>query len=79
MVFVDEYTYVPHDEPLTSPTIVHFNHGLAEIFNALWTAGLTVTLFEEHTSVPWQPLPSGFAWRCLRCNCRMKDQPVRHM
>jgi len=26
---------------------------MAEIFNALWNAGLTITLFEEHRSLPW--------------------------
>ena len=39
-----------------APTIVSFNHSLSEVFNALWSAGLTVTLFEEHQSVPWNPL-----------------------
>ena len=32
---------------------------LSEIFNALWNAGLTITLFEEHQSVPWNPLGDG--------------------
>jgi SAM-dependent methyltransferase len=59
-VFVEEHTYVEHDEPLASPAMVHFNHGLGEIFNALWSAGLTITLFEEHRSVPWKPLARGF-------------------
>ncbi|MDP2289719.1 MAG: class I SAM-dependent methyltransferase [Actinomycetota bacterium] len=52
-VFVEEKSYVEHDGVLDAPTIVSFNHGLAEIFNALWTAGLTITLFEEHRSLPW--------------------------
>jgi SAM-dependent methyltransferase len=59
-VFVENYTYVDHDEPLASPAMVHFNHGLAEIFNALWAAGLTITLFDEHRTVPWMPLSQGF-------------------
>ena len=33
-----------------------FNHSLSEIFNALWNAGLTITLFEEHDSVPWNAM-----------------------
>jgi len=52
-VFVEETSYVEHDGLLAAPTTVSFNHGLAEIFNALWSAGLTVTLFEEHRSLPW--------------------------
>ncbi len=55
-VFVGEKTYVEHDGALTSPTMVLFNHSLSELFNALWNAGLTITLFEEHQSVPWNPL-----------------------
>ena len=55
-VFVEEKTYVEHEGALDSPTIICFNHSLSEIFNALWSAGLTVTLFEEHTTVPWNQL-----------------------
>jgi len=52
-VFVEEKTYVEHEGAIEAPTIVSFNHGMAEIFNALWNAGLTITLFEEHRSLPW--------------------------
>ena len=55
-VFVEPTTYVEHEGELESPTIVHFNHGLAEIFNALWAAGLSIVFFEEHRSVPWNAL-----------------------
>ncbi|MCE9622076.1 MAG: class I SAM-dependent methyltransferase [Actinomycetia bacterium] len=55
-VFTEATTYVEHEGELAAPTIVSFNHGLAEIFNALWRAGLHITLFEEHRSVPWNPL-----------------------
>jgi SAM-dependent methyltransferase len=55
VVFQEETTYVEHEGLLDSPTTVGFNHGLAEIFNALWSAGMTITLFEEHQSLPWNP------------------------
>ncbi|MEO6653561.1 MAG: class I SAM-dependent methyltransferase [Ilumatobacteraceae bacterium] len=54
--FTEPETYVDHTAPLASPDIVHFNHGLAEIFNALWAAGLEITLFEEHMTVPWNAM-----------------------
>ena len=54
--FCEPDTYVTHDEPLEAPDIVHFNHGLAEIFNAVWDAGMEITLFDEHDSVPWNAL-----------------------
>jgi SAM-dependent methyltransferase len=44
---------------LAAPDIVHFNHGLGEIFNALWTAGFTITAFDEHRELPWNPLGDG--------------------
>jgi SAM-dependent methyltransferase len=51
--FTESTSYVDHEGELASPDIVHFNHGLSEIFNALWGAGMSVTMFEEHRSVPW--------------------------
>lgn len=54
--FSDAATYVDHDEPLASPDIVHFNHGLAEVITAVMDAGLTLTAIEEHDTVPWNPL-----------------------
>jgi SAM-dependent methyltransferase len=53
--FTEETTYVG-DGRLSSPESVDFNHGLAEIFNALWSHGLDIFLFEEHDSVPWPAL-----------------------
>ncbi len=68
-LLVIEYPYFENDgvafnEPTTyagegviaAPDIISFNHGLAEIFNALWDAGFTITAFEEHREVPWNPL-----------------------
>lgn len=54
--FSETSSYVEHDAPLASPDFVHFNHGLAEIITALMGAGLQLTAFEEHDSVPWNPL-----------------------
>ena len=54
--FVDEDTYVDQAGPVESPEFRGFNHGLAEIFTAVTDAGLSITAFEEHRSVPWNPL-----------------------
>ncbi len=54
--FSEAQSYVDHDEPLASPDIVHFNHGLAQIITAVMDAGLTLTAIEEHDTVPWNPL-----------------------
>ncbi|MCV7255492.1 methyltransferase domain-containing protein [Mycobacterium hackensackense] len=55
VVFVEHDSYAGYGT-LDSPTLVHFNHGLGEIFTALTDAGLIVTALEEHREVPWNPL-----------------------
>ena len=54
--FSEPQSYVEHDEPLTSPDIVAFNHGLAQVITSLMAAGMQLTAVEEHDSVPWNPL-----------------------
>lgn len=54
--FVEPLSYVPHVEPLASPRTVQFNHSISQILNAVWRAGLEITLFEEHQTVPWNQL-----------------------
>jgi SAM-dependent methyltransferase len=53
--FVEHDTYAGTGA-VVSPHIIHFNHGLAEIFTALTDAGLSVTTFEEHREAPCNPL-----------------------
>ena len=57
MHFSVPVSYVPHDTPLASPDIVHFNHGLAEILTALMDSGLSLVGIAEHETVPWNPFP----------------------
>jgi SAM-dependent methyltransferase len=54
--FSEDQSYVPHEEPLASPDLLHFNHGLAEVIMAVMDAGMSLTAIEEHASVPWNPL-----------------------
>ena len=54
--FTEASSYVDHHEPLESPDIVTFNHGIAEVITALMAAGMSLTAIEEHDSVPWNPL-----------------------
>ena len=54
--FSEPLSYVDHDEPLASPDIVAFNHGLAQVITSLMAAGMQLTAIEEHDSVPWNPL-----------------------
>ncbi len=55
--FTQTASYAGQGE-VASPRFICFNHGLGEIFTALMRAGLRLTAFEEHTSVPWDPFGS---------------------
>ena len=54
--FSEDQSYVPHEEPLASPGLIHFNHGIAEVITAVMEAGMSLTAIEEHNTVPWNPL-----------------------
>lgn len=74
--FSEEETYVDHDEPVRSPDIIHFNHGLAEILTAVMDAGLHLVSIAEHDTVPWNPL--GDAMEDVGGGeYRLKENPAR--
>jgi SAM-dependent methyltransferase len=75
-VFHETTTYVEHEGELASPTTVSFNHGLAQIVTAIMDAGLRVTLFEEHDSVPWNPLGDAMVVGALG-EYRLRERPER--
>lgn len=54
---VDSGTYVHTDATFTANTSHSWNHGLGEIISALLEVGMTITMLEEHRSVPWNALP----------------------
>lgn len=54
--FSETTTYVDHVEPVASPDMVNFNHGLAEVITGLLDAGMRLDAIEEHQTVPWNPL-----------------------
>lgn len=51
--FVETATYIEHDGEVAAPETLQFNHGLGEIITALLRAGMEITAFEEHGSVPY--------------------------
>jgi SAM-dependent methyltransferase len=50
-------TYVKTDQVFTQNVSHEWNHGIGEIISAVLAAGLELTAFEEHDSVPWDALP----------------------
>jgi len=69
-------TYVETDAVFDHKVTHEWNHGLGEIITALLDAGLAITGFAEHDSVPWNALPGkmeqieGGEWR-------LADNPAR--
>ncbi|MFC9769694.1 class I SAM-dependent methyltransferase [Rhodococcus jostii] len=57
LVWTDEGTYVETDTTFCANTTHEWNHGLGEIVTALLCAGMNVTAFAEHDSIPWNALP----------------------
>jgi SAM-dependent methyltransferase len=59
ITFIESETY-EGEGAVQSPSSISFNHGLAEIMNALRSHRLTLELFVEHNSVPWNPMGHEF-------------------
>jgi SAM-dependent methyltransferase len=76
MVFDEDGTYVETDAVFTHNRTHEWNHGLGEIMTALMTAGMDVTGFAEHDSVPWEALP-GQMERIGGGEWRLADRPWR--
>ncbi|MDQ3552817.1 MAG: class I SAM-dependent methyltransferase [Chloroflexota bacterium] len=74
--FFEPQTYVEHEGELAAPETVQFNHGLGEIITAVTKAGLRVSSFEEHTSIPWNPLGAAME-RVALGEWQLRDRPER--
>ncbi|GGN61587.1 methyltransferase [Actinoplanes lobatus] len=55
-VYDEAFTYVATDHVFTHTVTHEWNHGIGEIITAVLEAGLTLTGFEEHQTVPWNAL-----------------------
>jgi SAM-dependent methyltransferase len=69
-------TYVATDVEFTHNISHSWNHGIGEIITALIDAGMNVTGFVEHDSVPWEALP-GQMGRDDRGEWHLVDRPSR--
>ena len=56
LVFDGTETYVETDGPLADLPTWEWSHGIGEILTAVLDAGLTITAYEEHDSVPYRAL-----------------------
>ena len=76
IVWDDPSTYVATDTPIQASVTHEWNHGVGEIITALLDAGLQLTAFVEHTSVPWEALPGRMAQDAAG-EWSLRDHPER--
>lgn len=76
IVIVSDETYVRTDAKIANTTSHQWNHGLGQIITALLEAGLVLTQFVEHDSVPWNALP-GQMDELANGEWRLKHRPER--
>ena len=76
LVFDLAGTYVETDAVFEHNVTQEWNHGLGEIITALLDAGLAITGFTEHDSIPWNALP-GVMEQIAGGEWRLADNPAR--
>lgn len=69
-------TYVDTEQKFAHTASHSWNHGLGEIVSALLAEGLTLTMLEEHDSVPWKALDEGMV-EDERGEWRLAERPER--
>ena len=77
MVWDEGGTYVATDVEFQHNVTHEWNHGLAEIMNALMNAGMEITALKEHDSVPWEALPGHMTLDPESGEWRLTEHPER--
>ena len=75
--FEEATTYAGDGTLLAHPTIWSWNHGIGEILTAVADAGLVLVAFEEHDTLPWNPLDREFEAVPPFNEFRLVDRPLR--
>ena len=76
LVWEEEGTYVATEAQFQHNVTHSWNHGLAEVVTGVMSAGLELTMLQEHDSVPWNALP-GWMTRDEHDEYRLTDRPAR--
>jgi SAM-dependent methyltransferase len=74
--FEDGGTYVTTDAQFAHNLTHEWSHGIGETITALAEAGMALTAFAEHDSVPWEALPGQMTCDDLG-EWRLSDRPWR--
>ena len=75
--FVESETYAGDGTLLENAQTWAWNHGIGEIIGAIFDAGLVLTAFDEHDTVPWNPLADEFHEVGDLGEFQLKDRPSR--
>lgn len=73
----DDGTYVETDSEFVHNTTHTWNHGLGEIIGGLLEAGMEITAFEEHRSMPSEVLSAAILVRDEHDEWHLREQPNR--
>jgi SAM-dependent methyltransferase len=74
--FDEPGTYVETDHQFVNTAGYEWNHGIGETLTALLDAGMRITGFVEHDSVPWEAIEGQMERLALR-EWRLADRPER--
>jgi len=77
LVFDEEGSYVDTDVPFVNNRSASWSHGIGELLTAVLDAGLTITQFVEHRTVPWEALPGAMTKDAPFDEWRLNDGPDR--
>ena len=75
-IYEEGGTYVETDVEFTHNVTHEWNHGIGEIVTAVLEAGMTLTGFVEHRSVPWEAL-RGLMTKVPGDEWQLTDRPER--
>lgn len=75
LIFDEEGSYVDTDVNFQHNRTASWNHGIGELLTAVLDAGLRITQFVEHRSVPWEALPGAMVNDAPHNEWRLRDDP----
>ncbi|HEX2901948.1 MAG TPA: methyltransferase [Jatrophihabitans sp.] len=77
LLFEEEGSYVDTSVSFVHNRTASWNHGIGELLTAVLDAGMQITQFVEHRSVPWQALPGAMVQDQPYNEWRLADEPDR--
>jgi 2-polyprenyl-3-methyl-5-hydroxy-6-metoxy-1,4-benzoquinol methylase len=77
LIWDEDGTYVDTDAEFVHTRTASWNHSIGELLSAVLDAGLRITQFVEHRSVPWEALPGAMTKDAPFDEWRLTEAPDR--